>query len=85
MQRRRWRTVLAVRQMLKFAIGVIALLALLSVHVELIFPPSAVIKLPEKLPMPYELGYQRLSREGNWMHEPSLPARKVLNIWDSNC
>nr|GMD88810.1 O-fucosyltransferase 7 [Ipomoea batatas] len=85
MQRRRWRTVLAVRQMLKFAIGVIALLALLSVHVELIFPPSAVIKLPEKLPMPYELGYQRLSREGNWMHEPSLPARKQLGErWSSD-
>lgn len=46
--KRRWRTVLIVRRLLMCAIGIIALMALLSVHVQqvTIWPADASFKLP---------------------------------------
>ncbi|KAL9144035.1 hypothetical protein ABFS82_14G271500 [Erythranthe guttata] len=69
--KRRWRTFLILRRMLMCAIGVIGLIALVSVHVE------EVTKLPAdssyKLPTQQEIGYQKLSREGNWLQEFAPP------------
>lgn len=50
MQKRRRRTVVLLRRLLTCAIGTIALVALLSAHVQVIFPSSEVTKLPDKLP-----------------------------------
>nr|GMD26289.1 O-fucosyltransferase 7 [Ipomoea batatas] len=70
MQKRRRRTTVAVlRQVLTCAIATIALVALLSAHVQVIFPSSEVTKLPDKLPTLYEFGYQRRSRERSWTQE----------------
>lgn len=46
MQKRKWKTVVVLRKVLTFAIAAIALMALLSVHVHVVFPPSGVTKLP---------------------------------------
>ncbi|XP_019153269.1 PREDICTED: uncharacterized protein At1g04910-like isoform X2 [Ipomoea nil] len=70
MQKRRRRTTVAVlRQVLTCAIATIALVALLSAHVQVIFPSSEVTKLPDKLPTLYEFGYQRRSRKRSWTQE----------------
>ncbi|KAL2459012.1 O-fucosyltransferase family protein [Forsythia ovata] len=69
--KRRWRTVALLRQVLTCAIGTIALVALLSIHVQ------DIIKLPSdasyKLPTQQEMGYQKLSRERSWTQEFSPP------------
>ncbi|KAI3460051.1 hypothetical protein Pfo_016714 [Paulownia fortunei] len=69
--KRRWRTVLILRRVLMCAIGTIALMALLSVHVQEIskLPAGASYKLPTQ----HEIGYQKLSRERSWMQEFDTP------------
>lgn len=69
--KRRWRALLILRRLLTCAIAAIALMALLSVHVE------EVTKLPAdasyKLPAQHETGYQKLSTELSWMEEVAPP------------
>ncbi|KAL3504786.1 hypothetical protein ACH5RR_034627 [Cinchona calisaya] len=70
MQKRKWKTVLVVRKVLTLAIGAIALVALMSVHVHIGFSPSAVTKLPTTQ---HEIGYQNLRTEGSWNQEFAPP------------
>lgn len=75
MQKRRWGRVGILRRMLTCAIGTIGLVALLSAHVHIFFPPSEVPTLPDpyKLPTQHEIGYQKLSRERSWSQEFAPP------------
>ncbi|KAI5654894.1 hypothetical protein M9H77_32081 [Catharanthus roseus] len=76
MQKRRWKTVLVLRKALTCAIGTIALMALLSVHLQMVFPPSEVTKLPTM--QQYEIGYQNLRTEGGILEElPTLVLPKA--------
>ncbi|KAL3634011.1 O-fucosyltransferase 7 [Castilleja foliolosa] len=87
--KRSWRTVLILRRVLMFAIGIIALMALLSVHVH------EVAKLPAdassyKLPSKHDIGYQKHNRERSWIQEFApphlknpLPAQKLDNARQS--
>ncbi|CAA0840757.1 O-fucosyltransferase family protein [Striga hermonthica] len=72
--RRRRRTVLILRRLLMCAIGTIALVALLYVHVQEAnrLPADAVHKLPSQ----HETGYQKLSKEGSWTQELAAPHLK---------
>ncbi|KAI3732839.1 hypothetical protein L1987_64048 [Smallanthus sonchifolius] len=71
------------RLMLTCAIALISLVALLSAHLHLFFPPSQVSMLPDPytLPMQHEIQYQKLSRERSWIRphlsKSSLPALKL--------
>ncbi|KAH9756466.1 O-fucosyltransferase 7 [Citrus sinensis] len=91
MQRRRRRVVVLLRKMLTCAICVIALVALLSVHVHVpVFPSFKVPDFadPYKLPtitQQHEIKYQILSTEQSWTEELApphlsqtpLPSRKL--------
>lgn len=71
------------RRMLTCAIASISLVALLSAHLHLFFPPSQVSMLPDpyKLPTQHESRYQKLSRERSWIRshlsKAPLPALKL--------
>lgn len=80
MQRRKWRPLALLRKLLTYAICLIALLALFSVHFHL-FPSSKVPNLSDsyKFPTQHENGYQKLSAEQTWPHlsKAPLPSRKL--------
>ncbi|XP_021900665.1 uncharacterized protein At1g04910 [Carica papaya] len=74
---RRRRVLVWCRRMLTCAIGAIALVALLSVHVH-IFPSSKVPKLPDLYKLPTvaqqnEIKYDSLRTEGSWTRELDSP------------
>ncbi|KAF3445918.1 hypothetical protein FNV43_RR11095 [Rhamnella rubrinervis] len=77
MQRKRWRPLGVLRKLLTYAICLIALMALFSVHVP-VFPSSKVPQFsdPFKLPTQHEITYQRLSAERSWTQELAPPHSK---------
>ncbi|CAI9266481.1 unnamed protein product [Lactuca saligna] len=83
MQKKRWRKLGLMRRLLTCAIASISLVALLSAHLHLFFPPSQVSMLPDpyKLPTQHEIRYQKLSKERSWIQphfsKAPLPALKL--------
>ncbi|KAL6527279.1 hypothetical protein OROGR_016369 [Orobanche gracilis] len=69
--KRRRRTVLILTRVILFAIWTVALMALLSVHVQ-DMPADASHKLPSQ----HEIGYRKLIRERSWMQEFDPPHSK---------
>lgn len=68
MLKRKWKTVVVLRKVLTCAIGTIALMALLPAHLQVLYPPSEVTKLPNTR----ENGYQNLRTEGSLVQQSSL-------------
>ncbi|XP_027095251.1 O-fucosyltransferase 7 isoform X1 [Coffea eugenioides] len=83
MQKRKWKTVVLVRKLLTLAIGAIALVALMSVHVHLGLSPSAVTR---SLTTQHEIMSQNLQREERWNQDfspPHLPKSPRFRSLDS--
>ncbi|XP_060173259.1 O-fucosyltransferase 7-like isoform X1 [Lycium barbarum] len=71
-KKKSWRKKLAIlRKLITCAIGVIAFVALLSVHVHV--PSTDITKFHDKLPKHHEFSYQKLSRERSLTEEFSPP------------